>query len=73
MLFEIPHSALAAVVLDEYVDGGRVQNDIGVLESGRFLCLRTEIPLCNHRFLFRDVARDFDDFHAVEERCRNRV
>jgi len=71
VLLEIPHSAFAAVVLDEHVDGGRVQHNVCVLKSGSFLCLRAEISLCNHRLLFRDVARDFDDFHSVEERCWN--
>jgi hypothetical protein len=73
VLLEISHPTLAAVVLDEYVDGGRIQHDVRVLESGSFLCLRAKKSLCNHRLLFRDVARDFDDFHPVQKRCRDGI
>jgi len=50
-----------------------VQYDVCVLESGSFLCPRTEISLRNHRILFWDVARDFDDFHTVKVWCTKRV
>lgn len=68
VLLEIPHSAFAAVVLDEHVDRSRVQHNVCVLKPGSFFCLRTKIPLRNHRLLFRNIARDFDDFHSIEER-----
>jgi hypothetical protein len=48
VFLEIPHSTFAAVVLDEHVDGGRVQHNVCVLKSGSFFCLRAEIPLSNH-------------------------
>jgi hypothetical protein len=48
VLLKIPHAAFTAVVLDEHVDGGRVQHNVCVLKSGSFLCLRAQIPLCNH-------------------------
>lgn len=68
MLLQVPHSALTAVILDEYIDCAGLQNDISVLETRGFLSLRTEVLVRNDGLLVSYVSTDFEDLHTVKQR-----
>jgi hypothetical protein len=33
MLLQIPHTTLSAVILDEYIDSGGLEDNVGVLQA----------------------------------------
>jgi hypothetical protein len=73
LLLQSSNSRLAAVVPDQRSDSIILQLDVGRLETGALLGLRREIFARDRSLFFRDVARDLEDLHSVEERGRDRV
>ena len=73
VLLEISHTALTAVVADQGLDSSRVKLDVGITQTVGLLGLGSEVSIGNGKLLIGDIAADFQDFHPVEQGCRNRL
>ena len=66
LLLQLAHATLAGVLLDNLLDGGLVEGQLLVLQTGVVLLLGHQVALGNLVFLFSDIAADLDNLHSVE-------
>ncbi len=73
LLFQLPHTGLAGIALDDAAQGGIGDAQAGFRHAGFLQLLGPQVALGNGKFFFGDVAGQADHFHTVEQRPGNRI
>ena len=72
-LVQFAHAAFTGVVLDNFLNGSLRELHVRALHADVFQLFRHEVALGNLQFFLGQVAAHLDEFHAVEQRGRNRT
>src|SRR5262245_13325856 len=73
LALEVSNSSLPCVMTDDMVQGGIFELNLVQLQATVLTTSRDEVITCDLNFFFLGVAREFDDFHTITKRGRNRV